>query len=338
MKPERIRFDALQSTFVVAEIGVNHEGDVRLAEKMIRQAAAAGADAVKFQTYTAEHYISIVQPERLARVRRFQLSGDEFRRLKEVADEAGTVFFSTPLHPDDVDFLTELVPFFKVSSGDLTYLPLIRHIAATGKPMIISTGLGTRDEIQAALDTVTAVRPGALTAGEVMLMHCVSAYPTPPEEANLNNLFWLQKQFGVPVGYSDHTLGTTACEIAVAMGARVIEKHFTYRKEDQQFHDHAISADPEDLQRLIGRIREIEIYLGSADRRRTPAEEKGLPLMRRSLAAAVDIPAGVPVREEWITFLRPAWGLGPEAVASLVGRPLTRPVSAGELIRPEDVG
>ena len=332
-----MNFRNLPQTWIVAEIGVNHEGDAKLGADLIRLAAKSGADAVKFQTFRAEHYVSSVQPERLKRVRQFQLPYESFRELAEVARECGVTFFSTPLHAEDADFLKEIAPIFKVSSGDLTHLGLIRHLALTGKPLIISTGLGTPEEIQAAVDTVFEVRPEAGERGELMLMHCVAAYPTPAEEANLANISWLRETFGLPVGYSDHTLGLKACELAVALGAVVIEKHFTYRKENQEFHDHLLSADPDDLRQLVAAVRQAEIFLGRRERRRGPAEEKMLLHLRRSVGAAVDIPAGQPVRREWLTCLRPAWGLPADQLEAVVGKSLKRAVGAGDLIKPEDL-
>lgn len=332
-----MNFNKLDRTWIVAEIGVNHEGDEAVAADLMRKAEHAGADAVKFQTFAPEHYVSTVQPERLERVTRFVLSQQAFRRLAALANELGIVFFSTPLGVGDVLFLDEIAPLFKVSSGDITYLQLIRRIAETGKPMIVSTGLGTREEIRTAVDTVLAVRPSAQTDGSLMLMHCVSAYPTPPEEANVRNIGWLKDTFDLPVGYSDHTLGIKACELAVAAGAVALEKHFTYRKENQAFHDHALSADPKDLADLVQAVRTAETYLGNVIRSRGPSEEKLLQHMRRSLAAAIDIPAGVPVKAEWLTFLRPQWGITPDRFDAVVGRTLARTVRAGDLIREEDL-
>lgn len=330
-------FNNLSRTWIVAEIGVNHEGDEAVAADLIRQAAEAGADAVKFQTYTVGNYVSTVQPERRERSAGFELSHDAFRRLRRVADEAGVTFFSTPLHADDVDFLDEIAPIFKVSSGDLTYLELIRHVATKGKPTIISTGLGTLDEIRAAVDTFLAVRPDAGRNGELMLMHCVAAYPTPAEDANLRNMDWLKQHFDLPVGYSDHTLGSKACELAVAAGAAAIEKHFTYRIEDQAFHDHALSADPAMMKEIVAAVRTAETYLGRVERQRSEAEIKLIQHLRRSLAAARDIPAGTPVEREWLTYLRPAWGLLPGDADALVGRRLKQDVKAGGLIHGEDI-
>ena len=330
-------FRQLDRTFIIAEIGVNHEGDESVAADLIRQAAGCGADAVKFQTFSVSQYVSTVQPERRERAGGFELSQEAFRRLADLAHQSGVKFFSTPLHSDDVDFLNGIAPLFKISSGDLTYTDLIRHTASTGKPLIVSTGLGTREEIAAAIEAAEEGRPGIGEAGHLMLMHCVSAYPTPAEEANLANISWLRKEFGLPVGYSDHTLGIKACELAVAAGAVSLEKHFTYRKEDQAFHDHAISADPADLKALVDHVRDAEVLLGSPVRRRGPSEEKLIQHMRRSVGADRDIPAGTPVKKEWLVPLRPAWGVPVERLGEVVGRPLNRDVPAGDLIKDEDL-
>ncbi|MFH0809606.1 MAG: N-acetylneuraminate synthase family protein [Pseudomonadota bacterium] len=327
----------LESTFIVAEIGVNHEGDLDTARDLVRKAARAGADAVKFQTYTPERYVSTEQPERLERIRRFQLSQQNFRDLATLAVDLGLVFFSTPLHPRDADFLNDIQPIFKISSGDLTFHELLAHVAAKGKPMILSTGLASEGEIRAAVEVLCAARPELADNGQLMLMHCVAAYPTPEKDANLRNIAWLKGTFGLPVGYSDHTLGTKACELAVAAGAVAVEKHFTYRKEEQAFHDHAISADPADLTRLVAAVRRAEVLLGSPVRGPVPAEESYRQNLRRSVAASVDIPAGIPVDRGWLTFLRPAWGLPPERANEIAGRRLKRDIPAGTLIREEDL-
>jgi N,N'-diacetyllegionaminate synthase len=332
-----IRFDGFDKTWIVAEIGVNHEGDVSVAEDLIHKAAEAGADAVKFQTYEGEAYVSNEQPERLARVKRYELSRDDFQRLSHVARDAGIMFFSTPLGLNDVDFLNGFAPLFKVASGEITWLDLIRRIAETGKPIIVSTGLATVDEIRAAVDTVLSVRPSAAEDGSFMLMHCVSCYPTEPSDANIRNMAWLHDTFSLPVGYSDHTLGIKACELAVAAGAVAVEKHFTYRKEDQAFHDHSLSADPVDLAALVKAIRAAETYLGRYERKRSEAEQKVEAHMRRSLAAKVDIAAGKPILAEWLTALRPMWGMGPNAAPEVIGKSLNRDRKAGELIRAEDI-
>lgn len=321
----------------MAEIGVNHEGSLRSAKDLVRLAAESGADAVKFQTYRSECYISCVQPERLKRAKRFELSYEDFRKLAKISEKYGIIFFSTPLSERDVDFLDEIAPLFKVSSGDLTNLGLIRHIATKNKPIIISTGLGTCAEIKRAVETVLKIRPDIKNKGELMLMHCIAAYPAPYNEVNLANIGFLRSRFGVLVGYSDHTLGIKTCEYAVCAGAVAVEKHFTLHKKKGGFHDHRISANPDEMRRLVMRVRRVERFMGHRERMRTFSENKMLLHLRRSVGTTVDIPAGVPLRKEWLVCLRPAWGINPEQADSLVGRCLRRPLLKGEIIKEEDL-
>jgi len=332
-----MNFRALKQTWIVAEIGVNHEGCEDIAHELICAAAKAGADAVKFQTYVPEDYISSAQPERLQAVRRRMLSRDAFRRLARTSSEVNVTFFSTPLGLSDVDFLDDIVPIFKVASGELTWIALIQHIAETGKPIVISTGLGLEHEIQAAVDAVLERRPGAGDDGSLMLMHAVSAYPAPSAQSNLANIRWLMDRFGLPVGYSDHTLGIKACELAVATGAVALEKHFTYRKENQAFRDHQLSADPDDMAALVKAVRVAEAYLGRYERVRCPAEMENFKPARRSVAARVDIPAGMPVEAGWLTGLRPLLGIPVEESPRVVGKSLVRAVQAGDIIREDDL-
>ena len=204
--------------------------------------------------------------------------------------------------------------------------------------MIVSTGYGGEPEVRRAVDVILEERPSAREDGSVMLMHCVGAYPTAPADLNLRNMLWLKDTFGLPVGFSDHTLGIKAAELAVAMGAVAVEKHFTYRKEDQAWHDHAVSADPADMRALVDTIREAEAYLGAYERGAEPnPAENRLVDMRRSPGAARDIPAGVPIERDWLTWLRPAWGFPASDLSTLVGKSANRDINAGELIMPDDV-
>lgn len=334
---EKIDFRALGRTLVVAEIGVNHEGSYDLAAEMVRLAARAGVDAVKFQTYDPSGYVSTEQAERFARVTRFQLTHDHFRGLAAEAKRAGVVFFSTPLAAKDALFLAEIAPLIKISSGDITYLELIEEVARLDKPMIVSTGAATLEEIDAALATIDRVNPRLRETGRLMLMHCVAAYPPSLGELNIANVRTLATRTGLPIGYSDHSIGTKACELAVAAGAVAIEKHFTYRKEGQTFHDHAVSSDPVEMTELISTIRKAEFLLGTPERRRQASEEKLLPYLRRSLSAATELPAGAVLSADSMVAVRPLGGLDVSRKKDLVGRRLARPVAKGALLRPEDL-
>lgn len=330
-------FRNLGRTLIVAEVGVNHEGDLNVALDLIRQAAACGVDAVKFTTFRIGHYISTEQSERRARIARFELKPDDFRHMAAAARACGIIWFSTGLDPASVDFLATVQPLLKTASGDLNNTTFIRHVVAKGLPTIISTGYGDAGDVARAVEAALSVRPSARADGSIMLMHCVGAYPTAKEHINIRNMEWLREAFGLPVGFSDHTIGVKACELATAAGAVAVEKHFTYRATGQAWHDHALSAEPEDMKRIVAAVREAEIYLGRKNRVLDVGIENRLTDMRRSVGAAADIPAGTPIKRAWLTWLRPAWGMDPDRIDAIVGRKLKRAVAAGQLLREEDL-
>ncbi len=200
-------FRKLARTLIIAEVGVNHEGNLDVALDLIRQAAECGVDAVKFTTFRIGHYISTVQPERKARISKFELGEADFRRMAEVAKECGIIWFSTGLDPQSVDFLATIQPLMKIASGDLNNTTFIKHILVKGLPTILSTGYGDQDDVRRAVEAALSVRPSARDDGSLMLMHCVGAYPTAKEHINIRNMEWLREEFGLPVGFSDHTIG-----------------------------------------------------------------------------------------------------------------------------------
>ncbi len=332
-----MNFSTLKRTWITAEIGANHEGNIAVAKDLIRKASLAGVDAVKFQNYTAERYISRSQRERQDGARSRELTPEQFRNLAEIAKENNVTFFSTPLSLTDVDLIEDFTPIYKVASGEITWLDLIRHITAKNRPLILSTGGATFEEIRIAVDAVYSVRPEMEKNGELMLMHCVMAYPAKANSINLLNIRTLQKEFGLPVGYSDHTLGNEACVTAVAVGAVALEKHFTYRKENQTFRDHQLSANPEEMAHLVSSVRHTELLLGRYDRQRQPEEEEIFDSMRRSAAAAVDIPQGVPIKQEWLTALRPALGISVQDSDKIITRKARHPIKAGVIISDTDL-
>ncbi len=331
------KFSKLKKTFIVAEIGVNHEGDFNKALDLIKKADEAGVDAVKFQTYKAEHYISSTQPERRNRAKRFQLSKEQFVMLSKEAKKRQLKFFSTPLHMDDIDFLKKISDIIKISSGDLTNLELIKYAARKYQNIIISTGLGTEKEIREAVNTVFKEKAIIRKNQGLVLMHCVSAYPTPEKELNLANIKWLQDNFNLLTGYSDHSLGTKACELSIMFGVKVIEKHFTYRKENQIFHDHAISADPQDMKELVLKVRKAELILGKYKRRRGISEKRNLKNMRRSYCAIGDLEKGHKIKKKDLILLRPALGFEPNELKKIVGKSLKRKIKSGSVIKRTDV-
>lgn len=326
--------DITTRPLVIAEIGANHEGDVGTAKAMIREAARAGADAVKFQAYKAEKIVARTETARFAHFQQLSLPDPAFVELAGEAGANGLLFLSTAFDLDAVEFLDPLMPAFKVASGDLTFLPLLERMAQKGKPILLSTGMASLDEIQGALDTIQhAARISRGELGErVVLLHCVSSYPTAPEEANLRAIHRLSEAFGVPVGYSDHTLGILACLAAVAMGASVIEKHFTLRKERQTFRDHHLSADAAEMSELTRNLKVLATMLGSGEKGPMPSEQANRVSMRRSLAARRDIKAGDVISAEQITCLRPGTGLPPSQLHDVLGQVALEDIPAGHLI------
>jgi N,N'-diacetyllegionaminate synthase len=326
--------DITKDVLVIAEIGNNHEGDPALAEELIRLAAKAGAQAVKFQTILPAQLVMPDQTARLEQLQRFHLSAETYRHLAAVAKSCGVMFMSTPFALEAVDQLDSLVPAFKIASGDNNYTALLEKVAQTGKPVVLSTGMSTVDDAKAAVATLESVWRKRQADPGVVLLHCVSAYPTPPQQANLRALTTLAR-LGRPVGYSDHTLGINAAVAAVGLGARVIEKHFTVSKTKSAFRDHQLSAEPEELRELVARIRDVNQMLGDGVKRVMPDEQAVAQAARRSACAARDLAAGHVLVAEDVVCLRPAGGISPDRVGTLLGRGLTRAVRAGERLSPE---
>ena len=323
-------------TMVVAEIGNNHEGDFNIAKLLIKRAAESGVDAVKFQTIRADRIITRDQKERFDQIKSYEFSDSQFGELAALANANGLLFLSTPFDFESVDMLDELVPAFKVSSGDLNWYQFLEYIARKGKPILLSTGMSRLEEISRALEIIEA--SSSLTLNDqVVLLHCVSSYPADTSAANLLSIPYLKEKFRVPVGYSDHTFGILASETAVALGACVIEKHFTYRKEGQTFRDHALSADPADMKELIDNIRLIESSLGTYDKQIMECEKQNREIMRRSLAARKHLSRGDVIDEGAVTFLRPGTGIIPERLSSIIGRRVVRDVDEGMILREEDL-
>jgi sialic acid synthase SpsE len=315
--------------FVIAEIGGNHGGRFDDALAMIGAAARTGVDAVKFQRYDAARLVqkdvpTMAHVQGVHRTQRERMASLEFTdaqwaALAAAAAGEGVLFLASAFDEASLDAIAPLVPAFKIASGDLTHHPLVAHAALKGKPVILSTGMADDDEIAASASLVPQER--------LLLMHCVSRYPTPPEEANLGAIPRLASRFGVPVGYSDHTIGSTACLAAVALGAVAIEKHFTLDKS-QPIGDHKLSAEPDEMADMVARIREISRMTRPPAAARTAAELQMRSPMRRGLYASRDLPAGHVVAPGDVIALRPERGLRPERLGALVGRTLTRHVAA----------
>ncbi|MHC5025875.1 MAG: N-acetylneuraminate synthase family protein [Planctomycetota bacterium] len=319
---------------VVAEIGNNHEGDVDLAVRLIELAADAGAGAVKFQTFRAERFVRGDDTQRFEQMRRFELGPADFERLAKRARDLGLLFLSTPLDLESVGVLEGLVDGFKIASGDLTFTPLLERVAATGSPVILSSGLADLDLLAEAL---AVVRGGGGNALAVGLLHCVSAYPVPEPDANLRAITTMQGRFDEVIGYSDHTVGVRAATLAAALGARIIEKHFTIAHDYSAFRDHALSATPEELRRLVEWVRHDHRLLGDGTKSPRACERGMETAIRRSIRLAVPLEAGTIIEAKHLVCQRPGDGLAPREWPRLTGRTLRCAVAAGTALTEADL-
>jgi N,N'-diacetyllegionaminate synthase len=330
-------FNTDERVLVIAEIGNNHEGDFAAAAEMLHLAAEAGADVVKFQAIVPEHLVPPSQPKRLAQLRRFQLQPEQFAMLKTEADRVGVLFMCTPFDLPGVAILDPLVPAFKVSSSDNDFFPLLEAVARTGKPVVLSSGLADLDAVRRSVDVIHEVwRETGMFGDPLAVLHCAVSYPTPPEEVNLAAIRDLST-LGVTVGYSDHALGIEAAVLSVAVGARVVEKHFTSDKHRSDFRDHRLSADPAEFRAMAERIREANTLLGRGGKRVQPTEAQVASSVRRSIAAARDLVAGETLCLSDLAWLRGHAGLRPGEEDRVLGKRLLRDVAEGEFLRSEDV-
>ena len=329
-----------EPVFIIAEAGVNHNGDMELAKKLIDVAAEAKADAIKFQTFKAEHVVTKTAQKasyqikntrsnesQYEMIKKFELTEEEFKELYNYAKKKSIIFLSTPFDFESVDFLNELgIPAFKVSSGDLTNIPFLEYIAKKEKPIILSTGMGTIGEVEEAVNAIKEMGNENL-----ILLHCVSNYPAKIESLNLRAIKTLKGTFKLPTGFSDHSLGIYAPIAAVALGAVVIEKHFTLDKK-LPGPDHKASLDPDELKEMIKTIRLIEKALGNGIKKPTVEEEEIKKVVRRSIVAKVEIPKGTTITKDMITFKRPGVGLLPKYIKYIIGKKARRKISIDELI------
>jgi N-acetylneuraminate synthase/N,N'-diacetyllegionaminate synthase len=321
--------------FVIAEAGVNHNGDLTLAYQLVDAAARAGANAVKFQSFRADRLVISTAPKPAYQrtsdpnetqahlLRGLELSFEQQRQIAAHCREVGIRFLSTPFDEESADFLEQVgVEAFKVASGELTNLPLLKHVAAKGRAMIVSTGMATLSDVQDAVDVV-------LGAGndDIVLLHCLSAYPAPISDVNLRAMSTMSKEFDLFVGYSDHTIGTAVALAAVALGARVLEKHLTIDRS-LPGPDHATSAEPTEFAAMVRAIREVEVALGDGEKRCMPSEQELAKLARRSIYAKTAISAGSTILPHMLTVRRPALGLAPAMWDQIVGRKVTKDIPA----------
>ena len=335
-----------EAVFVIAEAGVNHNGDLAMALRLCDAALATGADAVKFQTFRAQDLVlpgaptaeyqarQTGQQDQFAMLQQLELSQAQHEAIKAHCEAIGIEFFSTPFSVEAVDMLGNLgVRRIKLSSGELTHRALVERAAATRLPLLVSTGMATMEEIGEALQWIRAAR-GSLEG--VTVLHCTSAYPAPDETLNLNALRSMARDLGVAIGYSDHSLGIEAPLAAVALGATVIEKHLTLDRT-LPGPDHSASLEPGEFTDMVAGIRRVSAMLGDGVKAPTPEERDTARVARRSVAAAVDIPAGAVLTEAMLVCRRPATGIAPRELPGLVGRIALVPIVAGTVLQWEQV-
>ncbi|BBD09329.1 N-acetylneuraminate synthase [Desulfovibrio ferrophilus] len=338
-------FDS-DKVFVIAEAGVNHDGDLSKALQLVDVAADSGADAVKFQTFlpgecTGRHafktdYMKAGCPEDESRYElscRLALPFESFVTLKQRCEEKGLLFLSTPDGNKSLNFLVDKlhVPAIKIASTEVTNIPFLQSIASQKLPIIFSTGLSTLGEVEAGLSAMRG-----MTKAPIVVLHCTTEYPAPFDEINLRAMQTMARAFQVPVGFSDHSIGSAAAIAAVALGAKVIEKHFTLSRAGGG-PDHQASMEPDELKTYISSIRCTELLLGNGIKQPTAAEERNRQSVRRSVVAAHTIPKGHSLTREMLTCKRPGTGISPAHIDTLVGFTLNRELQPDEVLTWEDI-
>jgi len=317
--------------FFIAEAGLNHNGDISIAKQMIDQAIESGADAIKFQTYKSEEFLT-ESSEYFDFFKNVELSFDEFKELSDYAKEKNFTFFSAPFDIPSADFLNQIdVPCFKIASSDLNNMPLIRHIAKMKKPMIISTGIGTIKEIEEAVNWCLSE-----DNNQIALLHCVANYPALPEETNLNAIKSIMEKFSFPVGYSDNGESTLVDLAAVSIGACIVEKHYTL---DKKFDgpDHVFSIEPKDLKHLTSQLSLISQMKGTGLKAPTDSELSNKKAIRKSITAKIDIQEGEKLSEENLSIKRPEGGIEPKFWDSTISKQAKKLIKKDSIIKWDDL-
>jgi len=334
-----------QPVFIIAEAGVNHNGDIEIAKKLVDVAFEAGADAIKFQTFNAETLVTKnakqadYQTENIGKkesqfemLKRLELKREYHQELFDYSTKKGIIFLSTPFSEGDVFFLDEIgLPLFKIGSSDTNNLPFLRDVAVMGKPMIVSTGMS---ELNDVLEAVSIIRKSGNE--NMVVLHCTAQYPTPMNEVNLRAMLTIQEKCDVLIGYSDHTVGIEVPIAAVALGATVIEKHFTLDR-NMEGPDHKASLEPNELKAMVGAIRNIEKALGSPNKKVSYVTMKVAEVAQKSLIAAHDIQAGKIIQKSDVVIKRPGAGIKPKQLEELVGKKTLVNIPVDTIIKWEDI-
>ena len=329
--------------FIIAEAGVNHNGSLDLAKRLIEIAVDSGADAVKFQTFKAESLVSKnaqkadyqkqttdASESQFDMIKKLELDVETHKELITYCQEKDIMFLSTPFDHESIDLLSDLgLQIFKIPSGEITNLPYLRHIGSLGKQVVLSTGMSNLEEVSDALDVL--INAGTFK-DNITVLHANTMYPTPMEDVNLNAMLTIQKEFGVAVGYSDHTLGIEVDIAAVAMGASVIEKHFTLDKT-MDGPDHKASLEPDELEAMVLAIRSIENALGNSEKKPSSSETPNIQLARKSIVAQINLKKGDILNKDNITTKRPGNGLSPMKWDDVIGTPSIKDYNVDDQIQ-----
>ena len=327
-------------TFIIAEAGVNHNGSFEIAKQLVDKAVCAGADCIKFQTFNSKNLVSKnaqkaeyqkkttdSSESQLDMLKNLELSKEEFIELRDYCNQKGIMFLSTPFDLESIDFLASIgVKTWKIPSGEITNYPFLRAIGKRKESVIMSTGMCTLDEVR---DAIKVLKDFGTT--DITLLHCTTEYPAPYDSVNLNAMLTLKNEFGFKVGYSDHTNGIEIPVAAVAMGACVIEKHFTLDK-NMEGPDHKASLEPDELKQMVLSIRNVEVALGDGKKQPSDAEKKNIAIARKSIVAAYDIKKGEMFTEDNLTAKRPGNGISPMKWNYVIGKSAKRDFLADELI------
>lgn len=327
-------------TFVIAEAGVNHNGSPQIATRLVDAAKACGADAVKFQTFKAERLVTRTaekadyqkrsQPEgdsQLEMLKKLELGDESFRLLSDHCNRCGIEFLSSPFDEESADFLDSLgMATFKIPSGEITNHPFLKHVARKNKPVILSTGMSSLGDVEEAVEILRT-----FGSPKLILLHCVTEYPAPYDEVNLNAMITLRTAFGLEVGYSDHTPGIEIPVAAVALGATVVEKHFTLDNA-MDGPDHRASLNPNDFRQMVQAIRNVEMALGDGVKRPAPCELRNIGIARKSIVAAATIDAGEVIRRDKLAVKRPGYGIQPKEIDKIIGLRANRTIAKDEVL------
>lgn len=330
----------MNPVYIIAEAGVNHNGSMDMARQLVEKAKEAGADCVKFQTFKAERIVTASSPKanyqlevtdrresQFDMLKKLELDRADFARIKAHCEAVGIHFMSTPYNPEDAELLNGLnVDAFKIASGQVVELPFLKQVARYGKRMIVSTGMADMQEVREAVDAIRSTGNN-----DLVILQCNTDYPSRIEDVNIRAMLTMRDELGVRVGYSDHVPHNMACFAAVALGAEMIEKHFTL-DNTLPGPDHSSSLEPTAFAELVKGIREVERSLGDGIKRPSAREQANTYGMRRSLVAAHDLAAGAVLRAEDLGFKRPASGLSPKYLDAVVGRTLAYPVKKDEAL------